>query len=411
MDDIIVRDFFCDMCSLQFDKKAVYDIHMSFVHKKMDDIKEKNTHVTKECFVKLEDVFQSNPWSVKNASTFLNYCCPECGVRFLNCQKFTDHAKKKHARSIVLFGYKNNLPKKEDPVYSSNGDDKIFYNTIKKICNTNVRKECYVKLEDFFENNPWSVESASAFLKTEDFTMITYQKFSKHAKKNRTRSIVLFGYHEKKLLKEDNCQKRKKAVFELEVNDKSIKKAKNGNAEHEFGYYERKINLKEENCEKRKKAVFELEVSDKSNNKKAKNGNAEHEYYTLNTGNKMPIVQFGTYKMKGEECYQGVLSALKMGYKGLDTASIYCNEGEVGRALVEAGVNREEVFVQTKLWRSFVGKDPKNGKPRCDSELRKSLRKLGLNYVDLWLMHWPGPGRHLNYPPVKEGMNRPKVSK
>ena len=68
------------------------------------------------------------------------------------------------------------------------------------------------------------------------------------------------------------------------------------------------------------------------------------------------------------------------------------------------------IFVQTKLWRSFVGKDPKNGKPRCDSELRKSLRKLGLKYVDLWLMHWPGPGRHLNYPPVKEGMKRPKVS-
>ena len=84
---------------------------MSFVHKNVDDIKEKNTHVIKECYVKLEDVFQSNPWSVKNASTFLNYCCPECGVRFLNCQKFIDHAKKKHAKSIVLFGYKNNLPK------------------------------------------------------------------------------------------------------------------------------------------------------------------------------------------------------------------------------------------------------------------------------------------------------------
>ena len=54
-------DLFCEMCSLQFDKKAVYDIHMSFVHKNIDDIKEKNTHVTKECYVTLEDVFQSNP--------------------------------------------------------------------------------------------------------------------------------------------------------------------------------------------------------------------------------------------------------------------------------------------------------------------------------------------------------------
>ena len=57
-----------------------------------------------------------------------------------------------------------------------------------------------------------------------------------------------------------------------------------------------------------------------------------------------------------------------------------------------------------------MGRNP-NGKPKCDTELRKSLRKLGgLNYIDLWLMHWPGPGRHLNYPPVREGMDRPKVS-
>ena len=68
------------------------------------------------------------------------------------------------------------------------------------------------------------------------------------------------------------------------------------------------------------------------------------------------------------------------------------------------------MFVQTKLWRSFVGRNPKNGKPKCDAEIRKSLRKLGLEYVDMWLMHWPGPGRHLNYPPVKQGMDRPKVS-
>ena len=53
----------------------------------------------------------------------------------------------------------------------------------------------------------------------------------------------------------------------------------------------------------------------------------ENKYYTLNTGDKIPIVQFGTYKMKGEECYSGVLSAIQMGYKGLDTASIYANEG------------------------------------------------------------------------------------
>ena len=69
------------------------------------------------------------------------------------------------------------------------------------------------------------------------------------------------------------------------------------------------------------------------------------------------------------------------------------------------------MFVQTKLWRSFVGRNPKNGKPKCDAEIRKSLRKLGLEYVDMWLMHWPGPGRHLNYPrSCEKRMDRPMSS-
>jgi len=130
--------------------------------------------------------------------------------------------------------------------------------------------------------------------------------------------------------------------------------------------------------------------------------------FLLSSGQNMPVVQFGTYKMKGEECYQSVLSALQAGYRGIDTASVYDNEKEVGRAIAESGVPREEIFVQTKLWRSFVGPGA-NGKPKCDPELRKSLKKLGLERLDLWLIHWPGPGRHLNYPPVRSGMTRPKV--
>ena len=122
----------------------------------------------------------------------------------------------------------------------------------------------------------------------------------------------------------------------------------------------------------------------------------------------MPVVQFGTYKMKGEECYKAVLAALRSGYRGLDTASVYDNEKEVGKAINDSGVPRDQVFVQTKLWRSFVGNGA-NGKPKCDAELRKSLKKLGLARLDVWLMHWPGPGRHLNYPPVRSGMARPKV--
>lgn len=134
------------------------------------------------------------------------------------------------------------------------------------------------------------------------------------------------------------------------------------------------------------------------------------ETFVLNSGQQMPIIQYGTYKMKGEDCFNAVVAALKVGYMGLDTASVYDNEKEVGRAVVESGVDRKKLFIQTKLWRSFVG-PAKNGKPKCDAELRKSLKKLGVEMVDLWLMHWPGPGRHLNYPPVKMGMERPKVEK
>ena len=128
----------------------------------------------------------------------------------------------------------------------------------------------------------------------------------------------------------------------------------------------------------------------------------------LNNGKTIPVVQFGTYKMKGPDSKTATLSALRAGYKGLDTASVYDNEKEVGEAIMESGIPREDLFIQTKLWRSFVGRG-KNGKPKCDTELNKSIKKLGTKYIDCWLMHWPGPGRHLNYPPVRQGMDRPKV--
>ena len=134
----------------------------------------------------------------------------------------------------------------------------------------------------------------------------------------------------------------------------------------------------------------------------------ESQTLSLSSGQHLPLVQFGTYKMKGEASYEAVSAALAAGYRGLDTASVYDNEKEVGRAIADSGLDPADVFVQTKLWRSFVGPG-KNGKPKCDAELRKSLRKLGLARIDLWLIHWPGPGRHLNYPPVRSGMDRPKT--
>ena len=106
------------------------------------------------------------------------------------------------------------------------------------------------------------------------------------------------------------------------------------------------------------------------------NSQPNQHYYDLHSGYKMPAIQFGTYKLKGVDCYNACISALKNGYRGFDTAAIYDNEELVGRA-VRQFTDREELFVQTKLWRSHQGADQKTGKPRCDAELNKSLRKLG----------------------------------
>lgn len=101
------------------------------------------------------------------------------------------------------------------------------------------------------------------------------------------------------------------------------------------------------------------------------------ETYTLNDGNKIPKVGFGTMRVNKE----GILEALKAGYRQLDTAFIYRNEEEVGAAIKESGIPREELFVVTKLW-NWHHKD-------AAAALDDSLKKLGLDYVDLYLIHWP----------------------
>src|ERR1700754_2638595 len=104
----------------------------------------------------------------------------------------------------------------------------------------------------------------------------------------------------------------------------------------------------------------------------------------LSGGGAIPIVGFGTWQLKGEECYAGVLAALEAGYRHLDTATVYGNEREVGNALAESGVARDEVFVTTKC--------PPNRAGRELETLRESLELLQLDAVDLWLIHWPGGG-------------------
>lgn len=105
-------------------------------------------------------------------------------------------------------------------------------------------------------------------------------------------------------------------------------------------------------------------------------------YYTLNNGVKIPAIGFGTWQIPdGPEAYNATLAALKAGYRHIDTAMVYGNEKSVGRAIKDSGINREEIFVTTKLSAMIKGYD------EALAEFEKSLANLGLDYIDLYLIH------------------------
>ncbi|MDQ8706342.1 aldo/keto reductase [Streptomyces sp. LHD-70] len=108
---------------------------------------------------------------------------------------------------------------------------------------------------------------------------------------------------------------------------------------------------------------------------------------TLNNGVAMPQLGFGVWQVPDDEAERAVGTALEAGYRSIDTAAVYGNEEGTGRALASSGIARDELFVTTKLWNADQG---------YDSTLRAfdtSLAKLGLDHVDLYLIHWPLPAR------------------
>jgi 2,5-diketo-D-gluconate reductase A len=104
----------------------------------------------------------------------------------------------------------------------------------------------------------------------------------------------------------------------------------------------------------------------------------------LTSGAMMPMIGFGTWKLRGGGARDGVLAALDAGYRHIDTATMYGNEEEVGAAIRTSGLDREELFITTKIRPSDAGREA--------DVLRTSLRKLGTDYLDLWLQHWPARG-------------------
>ncbi|MCI2421184.1 aldo/keto reductase [Saccharopolyspora sp. K220] len=108
---------------------------------------------------------------------------------------------------------------------------------------------------------------------------------------------------------------------------------------------------------------------------------------TLNTGAPMPQLGYGVFLVSNDEVVEPVRAALQAGYRSIDTAAAYGNEEGVGKAIAESGIKREELFITTKLWNDEQG---------YDSTLKafdESLTRLGLDYVDLYLIHWPVPAK------------------
>ena len=115
--------------------------------------------------------------------------------------------------------------------------------------------------------------------------------------------------------------------------------------------------------------------------------------FALLNGLPMPSIGFGTYKLKGEEATQMTRQAIETGYRLFDTAAMYENEAEVGKALQEAiqkGVPREELFVVTKVWKTEMGYD------KAKASFEESFKKLGLDAIDLLLIHWPDESDDVN---------------
>jgi diketogulonate reductase-like aldo/keto reductase len=110
-------------------------------------------------------------------------------------------------------------------------------------------------------------------------------------------------------------------------------------------------------------------------------------YTTLNNGVRMPLFGLGAWDMYGKEAEQATLDALEIGYRLIDTATSYNNEKEIGNAVRKSGVPRNEIFVTTKL------PNPRHGYDSTLKAFEASVKTLNIDYVDLYLVHWPVRGK------------------
>lgn len=126
-------------------------------------------------------------------------------------------------------------------------------------------------------------------------------------------------------------------------------------------------------------------------------------YLKLNQGKEMPLIGFGTFLLNGEECENAVLNAINTGYRLIDTAEAYGNEKEVGNAIKKSGIDREELYIVTKLnYKNYE-------KEQAIKSLEQSLANLQTDYIDLVLLHWPFANYYEAYIVLEEYYKNGKI--
>lgn len=127
------------------------------------------------------------------------------------------------------------------------------------------------------------------------------------------------------------------------------------------------------------------------------------EYVTLNNNLKMPLLGLGTWDLRNEECIQTVAKAIQLGYRLIDTAQMYGNEKEVGLGIMKSGVPREQLFITTKMYRIS------NSYKMAKKAIEESLKKLNVDYIDLYLLHEPYKEGIEMYKALEEAYKEGKV--